>query len=216
LEDKSEITVYSVEFGLTLKNLSGERDRIHIQYSVFDQDINMKFINKKTVKDKFKKNHLKTEKNTEITNEQVEDDQYTNALAMETTNIHDLNLEKAREKSHPPKEVHQAQQINQKKSETSIKPPQTQSNINKNISSLSQKRKGDDLVNESLKKKLKRESYSDSQSESENHIDKKHHKQVEKKISHNEDSSGGEESDIQYPQRTNQPLEKKHIDRKGK
>ncbi len=67
MEDKSEITVYSVEYGLNLKTLPTERDRLHINYSVFDQNIiNEKFIAKKTMRDKKNLKKSNTTRTTEV------------------------------------------------------------------------------------------------------------------------------------------------------
>lgn len=52
LEDKTDITIYSVEYGLNLTNLPSERDKMHINYGVLNQDINVKFTQKKLLRDK--------------------------------------------------------------------------------------------------------------------------------------------------------------------
>jgi hypothetical protein len=87
LEDKSEITVYSVEYGLNLKTLANERDRLHVNYSVFDQNvINEKFISKKTMRDKKNMKKSNTNRTTEING----DDEFENP-PIGTLETHDNN-----------------------------------------------------------------------------------------------------------------------------
>ena len=96
LEDKSEITVYSVEYGLTLKTLAQERDRLHINYSVFDQGIiNEKFINKKTIRDK---RNLKKNPNSRSTEVNL-DDEFENPQ-MGTLEMDENNDQKSKVKEH--------------------------------------------------------------------------------------------------------------------
>lgn len=84
LEDKSEITIYSIEFGLTLRTLAAEKDRLHVNYSIFDQNsINGKFIAKKTMRDNKNKKRIHTTKTTEVADN--EDDQRSQ------TEIHDTD-----------------------------------------------------------------------------------------------------------------------------
>jgi len=92
LEDKSEITIYSVEYGLTLTSLAGERDRIHINYGVFSQDINQAFINKKRNRDKRRiSSHASNPNDTVV--DMDDDDQPVIQSSMDTVN-EDLEIPK--------------------------------------------------------------------------------------------------------------------------
>ena len=79
-EDKTEIKIYSLEYGLTLKTMAQDRDKPHVFNSAaIIEEINTRFISKKTSRDKKKKTE------TNISKEEYEDNE-------EDFNIPDTNM----------------------------------------------------------------------------------------------------------------------------
>lgn len=222
MEDKAEITVYSVEYGLTLKNLSAERDRPHINYSVFDQDVNSKFIAKKTIRDNQNKKKriggANSRKTTEVADEDTVTIPPTSSLEQP---IEEMNLESNKNRERellPPKEVHKGREKYESSKE------RERGDKHEAKEQKSQKRKGDETPTRNVtegnghktKSSTKSAKHFTSESGSENEDERRGHgkhrtpdnrKQYAR--DENDDESQESEEDIHYPAKTNQPLDKR-------
>jgi hypothetical protein len=208
LQDKSEITVYSVEYGLTLKNLAAERDKLHINYSVFDQDINSKFINKKRIKDKRKK------LGTSLTNEKADnledDEDFINPNAG-LQNNEDSDRGTKDKNNAVPNRVSQKKDIVRSSKQESL--PTNQLPLKKREHEIPTR--GPTQIRKD-KKTISHKQYNTESDDGDNRIDydlKKNNK-VHGRDENGNDSSGHEVEDIPYPIKTNQPLEKRIVDTK--
>ena len=147
---------------MTLKTLAGERDRIHVNYSVFDDqnNVNNKFINKKINRDK-KRSKSITARTTEINGEEeeftnptmgvLEGEEIAAADLHSKTNKESKGRENTKHNTHQPQKHENSSNQQKQNHQNQHQHQHPNQNQNQNQHLKNQKKKEEHISNQSQK-----------------------------------------------------------------